>query len=237
MAFTIAQVEKRFKSPGPHPNGLQAASDGLWCIDQENNKAYRQDYETGEVLFEAQTDTVHSSGITVGGGYLWIASTYEAKIAKLDLETGKTIEKYESPGAGVVAWTEGTENAQRTGAHGLEWKDGLLYVASPPSQQVHVIEPTMWQEVNRFAAGGLRVHGIAWGSQGRLWVSDTSSGVVNLMDATNGRVYEVIRVEAPEEVHGMTIHDGVLWFCDAETCDIGRLVIEGQTAPGSFAAQ
>ena len=32
----IARVEKLYKSPGPQPNGLQAAADGLWCIDQGN---------------------------------------------------------------------------------------------------------------------------------------------------------------------------------------------------------
>ena len=67
MAENIARVEKRFKSPGPHPNGLQAAADGLWYIDQMDNKVYRLDYETGETLFAAQTDTQHSSGITLGG--------------------------------------------------------------------------------------------------------------------------------------------------------------------------
>ncbi|MEM7130263.1 MAG: hypothetical protein AAF702_28295 [Chloroflexota bacterium] len=237
MAFTIAKVEKRFSSPGSHPNGLQAAADGLWSIDQQDHKIYKQDYQTGDVLFEAQTDTVHSSGMTLGGGFMWIASTYESMIAKLDPETGKTIAKYDAPGAGVVAWTEGTDMAQRTGAHGLEWKDGLLYVASPPSQQVHVMDTDSWEEIRSFPAAGLRVHGIAWNTDGRLWVSDTSSGVINLMDPENGRIYEVIRVEAPDEVHGMTIHDGTLWFCDAETCDIGRLLVGDETAPEPFEAR
>ena len=77
----------------------------------------------GEVLFDVQTDTVHSSGITVGGGYVWIASTYEMRIAQLDAETGRTIAKYSSPGSGVVAWRESAGDAQETGAHGLEWRD------------------------------------------------------------------------------------------------------------------
>lgn len=225
MPTKIAKVEKRFKSPGPHPNGLQAAADGLWCIDQGNDKLYKQDYETGAVIFEAQTDTVKSSGITEGGGFLWIASTYESKIAKLDPATGKTVAKYDTPGKGVVAWREGAADAGITGAHGLEWRDGKLYVASPPSQMVHVMDPDTWQEVHRFRAPGLRVHGIAWGPGGRLWVSDTSAGTVNLLDPQDGRIFDVLRVEAPDEVHGMTIHDGVLWFCDAETCEIGRLLV------------
>jgi len=224
LSSNIATVEKRFKSPGPHPNGLQAAPDGLWCIDQVNHKVYKQDFETGETLFEAQTDTVHSSGITLGGGFLWVASTYEVKIAKLDPDTGETIAKYDSPGAGVIALREGTENPTVTGAHGLEWHDGKLYVASPPSQMVHVINPETWEEQHRFRIPGLRVHGLAWGDNGRLWAADTSAGTVSLLDTRDGRIHDVIRVESPDEIHGMTIHEGVLWYADAGTCDIGRLM-------------
>ena len=65
MAKT-AEVEFRFKSPGPQPNGLQAAEDGLWYIDQGDNRVFKLDYDTGETLFEAQTTTDRSSGITVG---------------------------------------------------------------------------------------------------------------------------------------------------------------------------
>ena len=225
MPYKTARFEKRFASPGKHPNGLQAAADGLWSIDQADNKVYRQDFATGKVLFEAQTDTVSSSGITLGGGFLWIASTYESKIAKLDPATGKTIAKYDSPGAGIVSWREHAADAGPTGAHGLEWRDGKLFVASPPSQSIHVMDAENWSELYRFSAPGLRVHGIAWGPQGRLWAADTSAGTVSLLDAESGRVYEVIRVPAPDEVHGMTIHDGVLWYCDAETCSIGQLVV------------
>ena len=33
----IGKVEILFKTPGPHPNGLQATDEGLWIIDQANN--------------------------------------------------------------------------------------------------------------------------------------------------------------------------------------------------------
>ncbi|HHZ93318.1 TPA: hypothetical protein EYN65_23010 [Candidatus Poribacteria bacterium] len=226
MSIKFARVEKLFKSPGSHPNGLQAAPDGLWCIDQANHKVHRLDYQTGETLFEAQTDTVHSSGITVGDGYLWIASTYENKIAQLDLATGATIAKYDSPGSGVISFNEDQENPQFTGAHGLEWRGGKLYVASPPSQMIHVIDPKNWQEEYAFRTPGLRVHGLAWATNGRLWAADTSAGTICLLDPTSGRVYDVARVEAPTEVHGMTIHEGVLWYCHDTTCDIGCLFLE-----------
>ena len=224
MPSNLAVVEKRFQTPGPQPNGLQAAPDGLWCIDQVDLKVYKQDWETGEVLFEAQTDTAHSSGITLGGGYLWIASTSELKIAKLDTKTGKTVEKYDSPGAGLTAPREGVEGAQPTGSHGLEWKDGKLYVASPPSQMVHVMDPDTWEERHLFRTPGLRNHGLAWGDGGRLWVADTSAGTVSLLDTGDGRVYDLVCVAAPDEVHGLTAHEGALWYCDAHTRDVGRLI-------------
>ena len=226
MSANVARVEKLYRSPGPHPNGLQATPDGLWCIDQVDNRVYRLDYDTGAVLFEAQTDTVHSSGITVGDGCLWVASTYERKIARLDPEGGRTLEKYDSPGVGVTAFNEGAENAPATGAHGLEWLEGKLYVASPPSQMVHVMDVDTWQEERRFRTTGLRVHGLAWSETGMLWMADTSAGTVSLARVTDGRIYDVIRVPAPDDVHGMTMHEGVLWYCDGATRDIGRLILD-----------
>lgn len=224
MPSIAAKTEKLFKTPGPQPNGLQAAPDGLWSIDQVNLKIYKQDYKNGEILFEAQTDTEHSSGITLGGGYIWIASTFELKIAKLDPETGKTIAKFDSPGIGVVSTREGTENPKPTGAHGLEWRNGKLYVASPPSQMVHVMNAETWEEEHQFRTPGLRNHGLAWGENGRLWVADTSAGVVSLLDTKDGRIYDLIRVEAPYDVHGLTIHEGILLYCDANTAEVCRII-------------
>ena len=224
MAGLIARVEKKFKSPGPHPNGLQAADDGLWYIDQVDNKVYKLDYQTGATLFEAQTDTEHSSGITLGGGYLWVASTFELKIAQIDPATGATVAKHDSPGAGITSMREDLENPKITGDHGLEWRDGKIYIASPPSQMIHVVEAETWTEVHRFRAPGLRVHGLAWGTRGRLWSADTSAGTGSLLDPAEGRIYDVFRVEAPDEVHGMTIHQGTFWYCHAETRDIGCLI-------------
>ncbi len=226
MAFKIAKVEKRFLSPGPQPNGLQAASDGLWIIDQVDLKIYKVSYDTGEVLFEAQTDTEHSSGITIGDGALWVSSTFELEIAKIDVDTGKTIARYDSPGSGITSWVADQVNGRVTGAHGLEWREGKIYIASPPSQMVHVMNVDPWEEVNQFRTPGLRNHGLAWSEDSKLWVADTSSGTVSLLDTADGRIWKVIRVEAPDEVHGLTMHEGVLWYCDATTRDVGRLVVE-----------
>src|SRR5262245_43329061 len=97
------KVEVAFKSPGPKPNGLQATKDGLWIMDQgESNKAYLVSYSDGKVVRSFETETDRSSGITFDGEALWIGSTYSREIVRVDAMTGKTIQKYFTPGAGVI---------------------------------------------------------------------------------------------------------------------------------------
>ena len=224
MPHKLAKVEHRFKSPGSSPNGLQATPSGLWCIDAGNETLYKFDYASGDPIFEAKAQ--EGGGVTEGGGRIWISDSYARSIATYDPQSGEKIAAYDTPSPGVVAWSEGQENAKVTGAHGLEWLDGSLYVSNPPSQMVHVMDPDKWEEVHRFRTPGLRPHGVAWAGDGSLWIADAASGTVCRLDVKDGRVYEVIRVEGPTELHGMTIHEDVLWFCDAISGEIGCLIVD-----------
>src|SRR5688572_19971615 len=78
------KVETVFKSPGPQPNGLQATEQGLWIIDQGDNKAYLVSYSDGKILREFRTDADRASGITFDGKSLWIGSTYNREIIRCD---------------------------------------------------------------------------------------------------------------------------------------------------------
>src|SRR5579872_7240268 len=99
----VGKVEVVFKSPGPQPNGLQATEEGLWIMDQgAGNKAYLVSFDNGKVLRSFETETDKSSGITYENGTLWIGSTYSREIVHCDAKTGKTIQKYFTPGAGVI---------------------------------------------------------------------------------------------------------------------------------------
>ena len=227
----IADPIQVFVAPGTKPNGLQASEDGLWVIDQEDSFIYKMDWKTGETIHSVPTDTVHSSGITIGGGYIWIASTYSCEIFQIEMETGKTIEKYPSPGAGINAPREHLKPAsgrksEPTGDLGLEWKDGNLFVASPPSQFVHVIDVSNWKETHRMKTPGFRVHGIAWAKEdGHIWIADTSFGVVSRHKLDNGRCYDSFRVPDPVQIHGMTIKNNILWYAD-DRGPIGRLSVD-----------
>lgn len=224
MANHSATVEKRFSSPGPQPNGLQASGDGLWIIDQLSLKAQKVDWETGAVLHEFDTETLHSSGITQGGGALWVSSTFGLEIVKIDPDSGETLARHPDPGRGYTAAAEGAPDARESSSHGLEWHDGRIYAAAPPTQRIHVMDADTWEQVDSLPTGGLRVHGLGWNQDGRLWVADTSAGTVVLMDVDRGgRIYDVFRVDEPDEVHGLTVHEGDIWYCDAITRDVGVL--------------
>ncbi|MBI2952071.1 hypothetical protein HYY27_08250, partial [bacterium] len=115
-----SKIEKVFDAPGPHPNGLQATPDGMWILDQHSNQVHLVSYD-GKVLKALDTASDRGSGVTEVGEALWLASTYSREILKVDRASGATLAAFPTPGA------------SKTGAHGLEWRDGKLWMAVPPS--------------------------------------------------------------------------------------------------------
>jgi len=108
-----AKVEKLYKAPDMHPNALEAAADGLWIGDQVSERVFRVDWKTGKVLYELQTESHNTSGIAVGGGYLWLGANGGTdrrpprptdkpygELLQADLKTGKTIKAYRPPWGG-----------------------------------------------------------------------------------------------------------------------------------------
>ena len=209
------RIKKLFMTPGPHPNGLQAATDGLWVIDQGDNHVYRLSYRDGSVLARMKTDADRASGITLGGGFMWIASTYNCRILKLDPKTGETVAEFETPGAGTAIWRQHTPNAISTGAHGLEWVEGKLWIATPPSQTLYQVEPSTWAILKSLKTPGARPHGLAW-DNGYMWLADTTMEEIHKIDPSTGDVVKALRDVKPPP-HGMTMHEGMLWYCDADT--------------------
>ena len=86
---SVGPVRKVFESPGPKPNGLQAAEEGLWIVDQGDNHAYLVAYENGKVLRDLPTAADRSSGITFDGEAVWLASTYSRELIRADAQSGE----------------------------------------------------------------------------------------------------------------------------------------------------
>lgn len=236
---SVGRVETVFKSPGPKPNGLQATAEGLWIMDQGDNKVYLVDYKNGKVKREFLTEADKASGITHDGEALWLASTYSREIIRCDARTGKTLAKYFTPGAGVIYKKSGDapgrsspllqpapavgpprtpplpdSKAPGTGAHGLEWRAGKLWVAVPPSRSIYRIDPKSWTVESRWDTTGNRPHGIGW-ERKYLWCTDSNLNAFLKHDSESGAVVEkIVLAESDPLPHGMTIWEGWLWYCD-----------------------
>jgi glutamine cyclotransferase len=216
------QVEKAFRAPGKAPNDLQAASDGLWILDQvDPNKVYKVRYSDGAVLAEIQTESIHGSGITFGNGALWIASTWALKTLKVDPKTGKTLASFDEPGAGFPKFGKPT---RPSGAHGLKWVDGQYWMAMPPAGKIYLIEPETGKVVRSIPGPGIRTHGLAWDS-GYLWCAETIDRAIYKLDPKDGRPLAKIQLTKEDpEIHGLDLWNGVFWYSDASSGWVCRLV-------------
>jgi DNA-binding beta-propeller fold protein YncE len=241
VATRTVKVETVFKTPGPKPNGLQATSDGLWILDQGDNRAYLVAYKDGKVLRQLDTDSKAGSGITYDGEALWLASTYSREVIRADAHTGKTLAKYDTPGAGVVKWTNSRRSPlapppepqpppepraassaaarpsgarQATGAHGMEWKAGKLWLAVPPSQTIYRINPNGFQTEKQFATAGDRPHGLGW-QDDWLWCAESNDNAFYKFNTESGEYSEKIQLADSDPLpHGMTIWQDHMWYCD-----------------------
>src|ERR1700739_4980301 len=110
-----AKPVKLFKSPEAHPNALETADDGLWIGDQVSEVVNKVDWKTGKMLLSLQTEAHNTSGLAVGGGFIWIGCNggvsgrrparpndrTTAEILQADMKTGKTIKFHQ------MAWAAG----------------------------------------------------------------------------------------------------------------------------------
>lgn len=238
-----AAVQVAFDSPGPKPNGLQATEDGLWILDQGDNRAYLVRYEDGQVLRTLDTDTQAGSGITFDGSALWTASTYSRELLRIDPHSGKTLARFDSPGSGVVQWTvprrsplappakpqtvsSPPQARNATGAHGMEWRDGKLWVSVPPARMIYRIAPDPFRIEQQFSTAGDRPHGLGW--EGKwLWCAESNENAFFRFDPQTGEASAKIQLADSDPLpHGMTVWNGWMWYCD----DVGvvcRLRLHG----------
>lgn len=213
MAPQVEHVrgEPRWQTPGPQPNGLQATDMGVWVIDQEDLNVYLLDWEDGRIVWRFPTATHHSSGITFDGETVWVASTFVPIALFRYRPDGTELKRLPTPGAG------------KSGAHGLEWIDGTLWVTVPPAATTYQLDPESGAILRQFPAPGNRPHGLAWDGE-LLWVAETNHRTITgyTLDGEARRVLAMQPgpAEGPDP-HGLTYYNGTLWYCDAATRLVG----------------
>src|SRR3954447_15389069 len=215
-----AKVEKLFKSPDRYPNALEAMPDGLWVGDQVSERVLKMDWQTGKVLADFIAEAHNTSGLAVGGGYLWIGcngggtaaqtrpftrpfdKSY-GEIVQCDMVTGKQVSGYRTP------W--GSQ-------HGTAWaKDtNKLWAVSPGLGFAAELDPKdnlrLLRMVNIGMAGtphGIEVIG------DNVWIMYAADRIVKKFDMS-GKLLETWKLAvADPDPHGMCIHDNYCYYCDA----------------------
>ena len=209
-------IKRLFNAPGPQPNGMQATADGIWILDQITNQVHLVSF-TGEVLKTLETASDKGSGITDSGDALWLASTYSCEIIKIDRDTGATLGRWPSP------------DHSKTGSHGLEWRDGRLWIANPPSATIYQMEVSDGglRVIHSIPGPGNRVHGIGWDGDDLLVVETNHRAIYRLNPQTGEQLDKIEIPEPNPEPHGMTIWAGDIWYCDAHDRAVCRLPLQG----------
>src|SRR5712692_1836986 len=219
-----AKVERLFKAPDIHPNALEAAPDGLWIGGQVSERVFRSDLKTGKVLHEVQTESHNTSGVAVGAGYLWLGANGGVsgrrpprptdkpygEVIQADLKTGKTVKIHQ------LIWGGGV--------HGITFvpQTQTLWMTALSIQAVAEIDPKDFRVLRIRPARGDRPHGLDW-DHGALWCLFAGDRLVQKIDPDSGKVLEIIKLSptSDPDPHGMCVHDGYMYYCDA-----------GLTAPG-----
>ena len=231
------RVEKLYKVAGSkEPNDLQFVREGLWVldqVDQPTNKAFLVKPEDGTVLREIQTEALHASGITYGNDALWIGSTKgrdaqdPPRTLKVDPRTGKTLKSWITPGSGLYGRMTVERGDTPSGAHGLKWENGKYWMAVPAANKVFLMDPETGEIVRSIPGPGStpRTHGIAV-EKGMLWVINSDDRAIFKLETKGGAAVSKIQLSKEDPVpHGLDIDDkGVLWYCDAATGWICKLV-------------
>jgi len=208
-------VEKLYKSPDGNPNGLEATPDGLWVGEQVTDRAYLLDWKTGRPELKYETQSSNTSGIAAGGGCVFMAANGPAgsrekrptdverggRIVKLDAKTGQHIMNYPKPNGG--------------GVHGLLWlKDSLCITQFGPNKNVTQTDANL-KFIRSFPVSLERAHGLGWDGE-HMWCMFSDDYRILKFDINDGRVLEAVDLDRSDpDPHGMTSHQGHLYYCDA----------------------
>jgi hypothetical protein len=198
------RITKLFKSPEGYPNAMSVAPQGWWIGEQKSNNACLVDWD-GRLLKTVKTEAKNTSGMALGGGYIWMAANAPPNgIFQTDMNS-KTISHRQVPLGGG-------------GIHGLEYAQGKLWIAALRLRGILRVDPNTWEPEFLIPYSAPRAHGLAW-DNGAMWmVTGSADGKAGLIkyDAATARPLEIVEfAEFFPDPHGLAIKDGVLYTCDA----------------------
>ena len=194
------------------PNGLQWQNEELFVIDQKTDNIFILDTK-GNIKKNIPTICENGSGITIGNGFIWVASNGQTQarqfrgtdthmnwILKIDCNSGEVVSRFPTPDGG--------------GVHGLEWDEGKLWITAFNPTALILVDPNSFDELAKFnieqAPHGLAIQGDS------IWCSDRVDRNIIKYNKLSGEKLEQINVpdDGPDP-HGLSIKNEVLWYSDA----------------------
>jgi hypothetical protein len=230
----MAKTTKLFRSPEGFPNGIAVTPEGLWIGEQKLSGAQAATYHlpepksltenawlvdwNGKLLKTVTTPSRNTSGMAVGGGYVWmVANAPPQGVFQVDMDS-RLISHRQIP--------LGPAN-DGGGCHGALWQDGKLWIASLRLRANVRVDPKSWEPEFLIpfyqAPDRVRYHGIAWDNE-TIWQVvgndckryDEYRPCLVRYEAATGKVLETVDfVPNSSDPHGLAMHDGKLIGCDA----------------------
>jgi len=231
-----AKTSKMFKSPKGFPNAVSVTPEGLWIGEQKmagdqakrygvpepdslDEAAWLVDWN-GKLLKTVMTPSRNTSGMAVGGGYIWmIANRQPQGVFQVDMKSNLVSHRQ------IPFGMPGQDGG---GSHGGLWHDGKLWIASLRLRANLLVDPKTWQTeymipFYRSDPDWVRYHGMAI-HDGSLWqvIGNNSTsqkefkpGLVR-HDLETGRVQEIVEfLPGSGDPHGLAFHNGKFITCDA----------------------
>ena len=176
-----------------HVHGVTHDGSRVWAATGQ--KLVALDPATGETT--RTLDAAADAGTAFDGKHLFQIA--EARIDKIDPETGRVVASLPAPGNGRDS--------------GLAWAEGSLWVGQYRDRKIHRIDPETGAilstiESNRFVTGVTWVDGELWHG---TWEGEESD--VRRIDPDTGEVLERLEMPKGVGVSGLESDGGELLFC------------------------
>jgi hypothetical protein len=164
---------------------MQVTDDGVLVADQVTDRvalmeiAVPDRFGATQLLSEVGTESSNTSGLTVGGGALWLGANGpgarenprahdadQGTVIKADPATGETLGRWKLPVVG--------------GTHGLEYdnfEDDVLWVTSTSDQTLLKMKISDWSVKDKIDLEYTRPHGVVRVEDG-IWMVYTSDRLI-----------------------------------------------------------
>jgi hypothetical protein len=211
VRYQDGKVIRSFPTETDRSSGITCDGDTLWIGSTYSREIVRCDAKTGKTI---------SKHFTPGAGVIYkMLSDPPARSSPLAKSRPRPKDDRATPAKGqnIGGFQQGQvlgTQALGTGAHGQEWRNGKLWFAVPPSREIYRIDPETWVVETKFPTAANRPHGIGW--EGKyLWATDSNLNAFFKHDPETGQMVEKIQLADTDPLpHGMTIWEGMLWYCD-----------------------